>query len=66
MALDPLNPPIWLRKLHVSAQQISPDDYAATPEEGILLVCELSDAHLALAEAFASSLFPNALRGGSQ
>jgi len=65
MALDPLHPPIWLRKLHVSAQQISPDDYAPTPEEGILLTCELSDAHLALSEAFASSLFPNISLDGS-
>jgi hypothetical protein len=63
MALDPLHPPIWLRKLHVSAQQISSDDYAQTPEEGILLTCQLSDAHLALAEAFVSSLFPNASPG---
>ena len=65
MALDPLHPPIWLRKLHVSAQQISPDDYAPTPEEGILLTCELSDAHLALSEAFVSSLFPNIAPGSS-
>jgi hypothetical protein len=65
MALDPLHPPIWLRKLHVSAQRISPDDYAQTPEEGILLTCELSDAHLALSEAFVSSLFPNIAPGGS-
>jgi hypothetical protein len=58
MALDPLDPPIWLRKLHMSAHQMSPGDYPQTPEEGILLTCELSDAHLALSEAFASSLFP--------
>jgi hypothetical protein len=44
MAFDPANPPIWLRKLHVSAAQISPTDYAATPEEGILTVCRLSSA----------------------
>lgn len=43
MALDPANPPIWLRKLHVCAEQISPEDYAPTPEEGILLGCRLSD-----------------------
>ncbi len=43
MALDPNHPPIWLRKLHVTAQQISPDDYAQTPEEGILRGCQLSD-----------------------
>lgn len=44
MAFDPANPPIWLRKLHVSAAQISPADYPSTPEEGILAVCRLSDA----------------------
>ncbi len=56
MALDPLNPPIWLRKLHVSAQQISPDDYPPTPEEGILLACELSDAMLQFSAACAAAL----------
>jgi len=61
MALDPANPPIWLRKLHVSAAQIDPTDYPATPEEGILLCCRLSDSHLALAKAFAAALFPNSL-----
>jgi hypothetical protein len=59
MAFDPANPPIWLRKLHVSAAQISPTDYPPTPEDGLLLVCRLSDAHLALAKAFAAALFPN-------
>lgn len=44
MAFNPDNPPIWLRKLHVSAAQISSSDYAATPEEGILECCRLSDA----------------------
>lgn len=44
MAFDPTNPPIWLRKLHVSAAQISSQDYAVTPEEGILECCRLSDA----------------------
>jgi hypothetical protein len=57
MAFDPANPPIWLRKLHVSAAQISPTDYLPTPEEGLLLVCRLSDEHLALAKAFAAALF---------
>jgi hypothetical protein len=56
MAFDPLHPPIWLRKLHVSAQQISPDDYARTPEEGILLGCELSDAILQFSVACARAL----------
>lgn len=58
MAFDPANPPIWLRKLHVSAAQISPSDYPPTPEEGLLLVCQLSDAHLGLAKAFAAALYP--------
>lgn len=58
MAFDPANPPIWLRKLHVTAAQIDPSDYAATPEEGILRVCRLSDAHQILAKAFADALFP--------
>lgn len=57
MAFDPANPPIWLRKLHVSAAQISPTDYPPTPEEGILLVCRLSDVHQVLAKAFADALF---------
>lgn len=44
MAFDPANPPIWLRKLHVTAAQISPTDYPASPLEGLLAVCRLSDA----------------------
>jgi hypothetical protein len=56
MAFDPANPPIWLRKLHVSAAQISPTDYAATPEEGILLCCRLSDSMRRWSEAFAQVL----------
>jgi hypothetical protein len=44
MAFDPANPPIWLRKLHVTAAQISPDDYPASPLDGLLAVCRLSDA----------------------
>lgn len=44
MAFDPVNPPIWLRKLHVSAAQISAADYALTPEQGIVECCRLSDA----------------------
>ncbi len=56
MPFDPANPPIWLRKLHVVAAQISPDDYASTPEEGILLGCRLSSAHLAFANALHAAL----------
>ncbi|BFU90898.1 MAG: hypothetical protein NTAFB01_20850 [Nitrospira sp.] len=44
MAFDPANPPIWLRKLHVSAAQISPTDYPVSAVEGILAVCRLSNA----------------------
>lgn len=44
MAFDPNNPPIWLRKLHVTAAQINPTDYPASAAEGILAVCHLSDA----------------------
>ena len=44
MAFDPANPPIWLRKLHVSAAQINPTDYPASAVEGILAVCRLSNA----------------------
>lgn len=58
MAFDPANPPIWLRKLHVTAAQIDPSDYAPTPEEGILQVCRLSDMHQILSKAFAEALFP--------
>ncbi len=56
MPIDPDDPPIWLRKLHVSAAQISLTDYPATPEEGILQVCRLSDAALALSQEFGKSL----------
>ena len=56
MAFDPANPPIWLRKLHVSAAQISPTDYPLTPEEGILLCCRLSDAVRAWSQACAQAL----------
>ena len=44
MAFDPDHPPIWLRKLHVSAAQINPTDYPASAVEGILAVCRLSTA----------------------
>jgi hypothetical protein len=44
MALDPANPPIWLRKLHITAAQISPTDYPASAVEGILAVSRLSTA----------------------
>jgi hypothetical protein len=43
MRFDAKNPPVWLRKLHVSAVQVSPRNYAAGPEEGIRLCCSLSD-----------------------
>lgn len=56
MAFDPANPPIWLRKLHVSAAQISPSDYAATPEEGIVECCRLSDAMHRWSKACAQAL----------
>ena len=56
MAFDPENPPIWLRKLHVTAAQIDPSDYAPTPEEGILRVCPLSDIHQILSKALPSPL----------
>ena len=56
MAFDPANPPIWLRKLHVTAAQIDPSDYAPTPEEGILRVCRLSDDMCVLSKAFAEAL----------
>jgi len=56
MALDPDNPPIWLRKLHVTAAQISTDDYAATPEKGILECCRLSDAIQRWSKACAQAL----------
>lgn len=44
MAFDPDNPPIWLRKLHVSAAQINPTDYSVSAVDGILAVCRLSTA----------------------
>lgn len=56
MPIDPDDPPIWLHKLHVSAAQISPADYPATPDEGILQVCRLSDAHHALERAMKQAL----------
>jgi hypothetical protein len=56
MPIDPDDPPIWLRKLHVSAAQISPADYPATPEEGILQVCRLSDTHRVFERAMKQAL----------
>jgi hypothetical protein len=56
MALDPANPPIWLRKLHVTAAQISADDYAPTPEQGIVECCRLSDAMQRWSKACAQAL----------
>ncbi|MBL8039657.1 MAG: hypothetical protein JNN16_19365 [Nitrospira sp.] len=56
MAFDPANPPIWLRKLHVSAAQISSHDYAATPEQGIVECCRLSDAMQRWSKACAQAL----------
>jgi hypothetical protein len=56
MAFDPAHPPIWLRKLHVTAAEIDPSDYAPTPEEGILRMCRLSDEMNALSRAFAEAL----------
>jgi hypothetical protein len=55
MPIDPDDPPIWLRKLHVSAAQLSPSDYPATPAEGILQVCRLSDEALALSKTSSNS-----------
>lgn len=55
MPIDPDDPPIWLRKLPVTAAQIDPSEYPATPAEGILQVCRLSDAQLALITAFEQS-----------
>ena len=56
MPIDPDDPPIWLRKLHITAAQINPSDYPATPAEGILQVCRLSDAHRALERAMKLAL----------
>jgi hypothetical protein len=56
MAFDPANPPIWLRKLHVTAAQISSHDYAVTPAEGILECCRLSDAMQRWSKACAQAL----------
>jgi hypothetical protein len=55
MPIDPDDPPIWLRKLHVSAAQLSSDEYPATPAEGILQVCRLSNAQRKLIKAFRDS-----------
>lgn len=55
MPIDPDDPPIWLRKLHVTAAH-TPSDYPATPAEGILQVCRLSDAHRALESAMKRAL----------
>ena len=56
MAFDPADPPIWLRKLHVSAAQITAADYAATPELGLLEGCRLSDAMQRWSKACAQAL----------
>jgi hypothetical protein len=55
MPIDPDDPPIWLRKLHVTAKQLSSDEYPATPAEGILQVCRLSSAQRKLMRAFNNS-----------
>jgi hypothetical protein len=55
MPIDPDDPPIWLRKLHVTAEQLSPDEYPATPADGILQVCRLSNAQRKLVKAFNDS-----------
>jgi hypothetical protein len=54
MPIDPDDPPIWLRKLHVTAKQLIPDEYPATPAEGILQVCRLSNAQRRLMKAFSN------------
>jgi hypothetical protein len=56
MPFDSKNLPIWLRKLHVSAAQMSSTDYPATPEEGIRQCCRLSDAVLAWSQACTEAL----------
>ena len=43
MSFDAKNPPVWLRKLGLSAAGDSRNQYAASPEVGILLCCCLSD-----------------------
>jgi len=55
MPIDPDDPPIWLRKLHVTAKQLSSDEYPATSAEGILQVCRLSNAQHKLIQAFRDS-----------
>ena len=51
--LIPTTHPFGFRKsFHVTAAQIDPGDYPSTPAEGILQVCRLSDAQLALMKAF--------------
>jgi hypothetical protein len=55
MSLDPNDPPICLHKLYVTAAQIDPSDYPATPAEEILQVYRLSDADRALMNARKSS-----------
>lgn len=56
MPFDSKSPPIWLRKLNLSTAQISPTDYPATPEEGMMSCCRLSDAALAWSQACADAL----------
>jgi hypothetical protein len=56
--------PLWLRKLHVTAAQIDPSDYPTTLADGILQVCRLSDAQLALIKAFEQSMRANPNHSG--
>jgi hypothetical protein len=42
----------------MSAARLSPIDYPATPEDGILEVCRLSDEVLALSKTFSESRSP--------
>jgi len=52
MRFDPQWPPIWLRKLRVSAGQFTESDFPSNPEDGIHLVCLLSDTQQNLIQGF--------------
>jgi hypothetical protein len=56
MSFDAKNPPFWLRKLGVIAAEENNSRYAAGPEIGILLCCQLSDEVHAWSAACAHAL----------
>ena len=56
MSFDSQNPPVWLRKLGLSAAEDGSNRYAPRPEVGILSCCRLSDEVYVWSAACADAL----------